>query len=208
MFKKLTFALISGLLLASPVMAQQAYTEGVDYQRIGTPVKTSDPDKVVVTEIFWYGCPHCYRFEPFVEKWAKSLPKGVVFEQVPSSLNPGWIEHARAFYAMKMMGAQEQLHGKFFEAIHKKRQRLTGIDAMAKFVGEQGFDEKLFRQHYHSFPVDSQVRKSGKIEQRYGHQGVPAVIVNGKYLTNGSMAKNYDNLLKIIDFLVADELRQ
>jgi len=36
---------------------------------------------------------------------------------------------------------------------------------------------------------------------------VPTVIVNGKYRTSGVMAGNFDRLLKIINFLVADELR-
>ena len=207
MFKKWMLLLVSGLLLATPVVAQQAFNEGVDYQRIDPAVKTSNPDKVVVTEVFWYGCPHCFRFEPFVEKWAESLPDGVIFEQLPSSLNASWMEHARTFYAMKMMGVQEQLHRKLFDAIHNKRQRLTSLDTIAKFVAENGFDEKSFRKHYNSFPVDSQVRKNKKIEQRYGHQGVPAVVVNGKYLTNGSMAGNYDRLIKIINYLVADELK-
>ena len=105
------------------------------------------------------------------------------------------------------MGAQEQLHGKFFEAIHLKRRRLTGLDGIAKFVAEQGVDEKVFRKHYASFPVDALVRKNKKIEQRYGIQGVPAVIVNGKYLTNGSMGKSYGRLIEIINFLVAAELK-
>ena len=207
MLKKWIFLLISGVLLATPVIAQQAFTEGVDYKRIDPVVKTTNPDKVVVTEIFWYGCPHCFRFEPFVEKWAKSLPEGVVFEQLPSALNPQWVVHARTFYALKFMGAQEQLHGKLFNAIHIKRQRIDNLDSIAKFVAEQGFDEKQFRKHYNSFPVDSQVRKNKKIEQRYGHQGVPAVVVNGKYLVTGSMAGSFDRMLKIIDFLAADELK-
>lgn len=207
MLKKWIFTLISGVLLSTPVVAQQAFIEGVDYQPIDPIVKTSDPGKVVVTEVFWYGCPHCFRFEPVIEKWAASLPEGVVFEQLPSSLNPSWTEHARTFYALKMMGAQEQLHAKIFEAIHIKRRRLTGLDSIAKFVADQGVDEKVFRKHYASFPVDSQVRKNKKIEQRYGIQGVPAVIVNGKYLTNGTMAGNYGRMIEIINFLVAGELK-
>jgi len=201
------FVLIFGLLLATPVVAQQAFIDGVDYQRIDPAVKTSDPGKVVVTEVFWYGCPHCFRFEPYVEKWTETLPESVVFEQMPSALNPRWTEHARAFYAMKLMGAQEQLHGKFFNAIHLKRQKLNNLDSIAKFVAEQGFDEQLFRQYYVSFAADSQIRKNNKIEQHYGHRGVPAVIVNGKYLTGAVMAGSNERLIKIIDYLVAVELK-
>jgi thiol:disulfide interchange protein DsbA len=207
MLKKWIFLLISGLLLTTPVVAQQAFSEGVDYRRIDPIVKTSNPAKVVVTEVFWYGCPHCFRFEPIVHRWAASLPDTVVFEQVPSSLNPSWTEHARTFYALKMMGVQEQLHAKVFETIHVKRQRLAGLDAIARFVADQGVDEKEFRKHYASFPVDSLVRKNKKIEQRYGLRGVPAVIINGKYLTNGSMAGNFNRMIEIINFLIAGELK-
>lgn len=207
MLKKWILVLFTGLLFATSVIAQQAFVEGVDYQRIDPAVKTSNPDKVVVTEIFWYGCPHCFRFEPFVEKWAESLPDGVVFEQVPSSINPPWTVHARTYYALKMMGAQEQLHKKLFDAIHVKQRRLRDLDAIAEFVAEQGLDAKEFRQLYASFPVDSLVRKGKQKELSYGLEGVPTVIVNGKYRTSGVMAGNFDRLLKIINFLVADEMR-
>ncbi len=205
MLKKCLFVLISCLLLSTSAIAQQAFIEGVDFQRIDPVFKTSDPDKVVVTEVFWYGCPHCFRFEPYVIKWADSLPDGVVFEQLPSSLNPRWVVHARTYYAMKMMAVQEQLHEKFFNAIHLKRQRLDSVDSIATFIADQGYDEKLFREYYASFAVDSQVRKNNKIEQRYGHQGVPSVIVNGKYLTGAAMAGSNKRLIKIIEFLVAEE---
>ena len=205
MLKKCLFVLISCLLLSTSAIAQQAFIEGVDYQRIDPAVKTSDLGKVVVTEVFWYGCPHCFRFEPYVIKWADSLPDGVVFEQLPSSLNPRWVVHARTYYAMKMMAVQEQLHEKFFNAIHLKRQRLDSVDSIATFIADQGYDEKLFREYYASFAVDSQVRKNNKIEQRYGHQGVPSVIVNGKYLTGAAMAGSNKRLIKIIEFLVAEE---
>jgi thiol:disulfide interchange protein DsbA len=201
-----TLGLITAFLISTQVAAQQAFVEGVDYKVISPVVKTSHPDKVVVTEIFWYGCPHCFRFEPYIERWEKSIPDGVVFEQVPSVLNPSWSTHARTFYALKFMGVLEQVHKKLFDAIHVKRKRLNSIDQLAKFVADQELDEKLFRDSYASFPVDTQIRKNTQIEKRYGHSGVPAIIVNGKYLASGSMAGSNDRLIKIIDYLVAIEL--
>jgi len=207
MLKKWMLVLFTSFVLSTPVAAQMAFVEGVDYQRIDPAVPTSDPGKVVVTEIFWYGCPHCFRFEPFVEKWAESIPDGVVFEQVPSAINAAWTVHAKAYYAFKMMGVQEQIHKKLFNAIHVQRQRLNSLDAIAEFVAEQGLDEKEFRQQYASFPVDSLVRKGRQKELHYGLESVPTVIVNGKYRTSGGMAGNFNRLLQIIDFLVADELK-
>jgi len=202
----LAFGLLT--LVCGNAFAQLAFVEGVDYKAISPAVKTSQPDKVVVTEIFWYGCPHCFRFEPYVTRWSASLPDGVVFEQVPSSLNPRWTEHARAYYAFQTMGVLEQLHQAFFDAIHLKRQRLNSLDTIAEFVAEQGLDEKQFREFYFSFPVETQMRKNVQKEQRYGHGGVPAIVVNGKYLVMGSMAGSNERMIDIMNFLVQKELAQ
>ena len=196
------------MLVSGSALAQSPFAEGTDYQIISPAVKTSQPDKVVVTEIFWYGCPHCFRFEPYVERWSANLPEGVVFEQVPSSLNPRWTEHARAYYAFKMMNVLEQSHKALFDAIHVKRQRLTSLDTIAEFAAELGLDEKLFRENYFSFPVETQIRKNMQKEKRYGHRGVPAVIVNGKYLVSASQAGSNERMIEIMNYLVAQELAQ
>ncbi len=208
MLKKWTLGLFLCLMLSNQVMAQLAFNEGVDYKLISPAVKTTNAEKVVVTEMFWYGCPHCFRFEPYIEHWASNLPDTVVFEQIPSVLNPRWADHARAFYSLKLMGKQRILHTKLFDAIHVKRQRLNGFDSIAKFVAEQGVDETKFRETFHSFPVDALLRKNLQKESKYGHNGVPAVIINGKYLTSGSMTGSNERLIQVINFLVAEELNQ
>jgi len=195
-------------VVSTAVSAQTAFVVDTDYQLISPAVKTTQPDKVVVTEIFWYGCPHCFRFEPYVERWASELPDGVVFEHVPSSLNPRWTVLDRAYYAFKMMGVLEQTHKAVFEAIHLKRQRLDSLDSIAAFAASQGLDEKVFRENYASFPVETQVRKNAQKEKRYGHRGVPAVIVNGKYLVSASLAGSNERMIQIMNFLVSQELAQ
>ncbi len=198
-------------LLLLPLMlgwstANAEFAEGIEYVRLPAAVETSHPDKVVVTEMFWYGCPHCFRFEPYVERWKKTMPEGVVFESVPSVLNTSWMEHARAFFALEAMGELEKVHQKLFNAIHLQNRRLNSVDTLAKFVADLGVDEKQFRDHYHSFPVDTEVRKSRKKEQQYGHRGVPAVIINGKYRTSASQAGSNAQMIAVIDYLVAKEL--
>ena len=195
-------------LVANGASAQSAFVAGNDYQLINPPVETGQPDKVVVTEMFWYGCPHCFRFEPYVEKWSANLPEGVVFEQVPSALNPRWTEHARAYYSFQLMGVLDQVHREFFDALHVKRQRLLSLDTIAEFVEEQGLDAEAFRKHYFSFPVETQIRRNVQKEKRYGHRGVPAVIVNGKYLVSASAAGSNERMIQIMNHLVRQELAQ
>ena len=208
MIKRWLLGLVVLAVFSGAANAQSAFKEGVDYQTISPPVKTSNPDKVVVTEIFWYGCPHCFRFEPFVERWSARLPEGVIFEQVPSSLNPRWTEHARAYYSFKMMGVLDQAHKAFFDEIHLKRERLSSLDTIAEFVAKLGLDEKAFRESYFSFPVETQIRKNIQKEKKYGHRGVPAVIVNGKYLVSASAAGSNERMIEIMNHLVGRELNQ
>lgn len=206
MIKQWMLGLIMALAISTQAFAQQAFIEGVDYTLITPAVKTTDPGKVVVTEMFWYGCPHCFRFEPYVEQWSKKLPGGVLFEQVPSTLNPRWSDHARTYYSLVSTGELEKAHSKIFDGIHVKRQRLDRLDSIASYLGEQGVDEAKFREAFSSFPVDAALRKNAKKEQKYGHNGVPAVIVNGKYLTSGSLAGSNERLIQVMNFLVAKEL--
>lgn len=208
MIKRWLTGIFMLVLVSGGAVAQSAFVDGTDYQSISPAVKTSQPDKIVVTEVFWYGCPHCFRFEPYVERWAAGLPDTVVFEQVPSSLNPRWTEHARTYYSLKMMNALEQTHKALFDAIHLKRQRLTSLDTIAAFIAELGLDEKAFRENYFSFPVETQIRKNVQKEKRYGHRGVPAVIVNGKYLVSASLAGSNERMIQIMNFLVDKELAQ
>lgn len=206
MIKRWLTGVVALMLVSGSAFAQMAFVDGTDYQTISPAVRTSAPDKIVVTEVFWYGCPHCFRFEPYVERWAASLPENVLFEQVPSSLNPRWVEHARAYYAFKMMDAHEKTHKALFDAIHLKRQRLNSLDTLAEFAKEQGLDEKLFRENYFSFPVETAIRKNVQSEKRYGHRGVPAVIVNGKYLVSASLAGSNERMIEIMNYLVTQEL--
>jgi thiol:disulfide interchange protein DsbA len=100
------------------------------------------------------------------------------------------------------------VHQEFFDALHLKRQRLNDLDSIAEFVAEQGLDEKQFRDMYSSFPVETLMRKNVQKEQRYGHSGVPAIVVNGKYLVMGSLAGSNERMIDIMNFLVQQELAQ
>jgi thiol:disulfide interchange protein DsbA len=110
MFRNGIIIIFALFISVSSALAAETFDEGIEYIKIQKPVATSNPDKVVVTEIFWYGCPHCFRLEPYIEQWKKTLTSDIVFEQMPSVLNASWMEHARAFFALEMMGETENVH--------------------------------------------------------------------------------------------------
>lgn len=196
------------LMSNTAVLQAEGFTEGTHYEKFAQARVTDSGDKIEVLEFFWYGCPHCYSFEPFIQSWKKTKPANVVFVRVPAVFRPDWEVQARAYYALSSMGVIEEMHIKIFDVTHKEKKRLNTMELMADFVAEQGVDREKFIGQYNSFAVDSMVRKAKKQQTIYKVQGVPAVIVNGKYATSGSMSGSYDNLVKILDHLIALESKK
>ena len=203
--KKLACLLLILGFATAPAFAAN-FTAGKDYEVIDQQ-ETSSGDKVEVLEFFWYGCPHCNTFEPFLQKWKKKLSDDVVFKRVPAVFRPSWKVQARTYYALQALGKLEELHPKIFDAIHKQRERLDSMNKMADFVASQGVDRDAFIKQYQSFSIDGKVRKANKLVKNYKISGVPTVAVNGKYKVDGRMAGNYDRMIEIMDYLIAKEAK-
>ncbi len=206
MFKTLLRSASAVLLLCAFVVSAQAETfkEGVDYELVDAPGRTDDPAKIEVREFFWYGCPHCYKLEPYIETWLKTKADDVAFVRTPGVMNRTWEVHGKAFYAAKALGVLEQSHRSFFDAVHANPQ-LKSQDQLAEFYAQYGVSAKDFNKAYESFGVTSEVRQADALARSYQLMGVPAIIVNGKYITNGRMSADHERWMQIVDFLVEKE---
>lgn len=207
MRKLLVWVTFFMVLLSGVAFAKESasFEEGVDYQLIKPAQPTDDPDRVEVVEIFWYGCPHCYHFEPTLGPWVASVPKDVNFYRLPAVFNELWEVHARAYFTADILDVLDESHGALFHAMHAEHKTINTVGKLATFYAQYGIDEGLFEKTYHSFVVNTKVARAEDMVQRYGVTGVPAMVVEGKYLITGEMAKSYENMLKIVDFLVEKE---
>lgn len=199
-------ALLFGLLIPAAVLAQPSlYVEGTHYVTLAEPVRTVDPNKIEVTEVFWYGCPHCYAFEPLIESWEKNLPDDVVFVRSPGMWNQLMEVHAQIFYTAETLGAFDKIHGPAFRAIHQQGNYLqTEEEVQALFVAN-GVAAADFQKAWKSFGVSSSVKKARSNMSAYGIRGVPNLVVNGKYRITGDGTTSQADMLKIVDFLVNKE---
>ena len=202
-------ALIGAMLLAAaPVQATtESFDEGIDYRLVEQPARAEEGADVEVLELFWYGCPHCWHLEPEIDRWLESKPDGVSFRRMPAAASPRWVPHAKAYYAAEMVGELDRLHKPLFTALHTERRKIFSDDEIIAFAAEQGIDEAAFRKAYNSFPVDMQVRKSAELVRRYNIDGVPAIVVNGKYLTSATQAGSTEKMFQVVDYLVAQEAK-
>lgn len=199
--------LIAGLFLLQTVPALAAFDEGIEYLPIKPPVPTENPQKVEVVELFWYGCPHCYHFEPKLVAWLKHKPANVEFIRVPAIFpnRPVWELHARAYYTAEMLGVLDKTHEALFDAIHKEHQELFTEDALANFYAKYGVDKKLFKETMYSFGVQMKVDHAKELSRRYHIDGVPTLVIDGKYRTYASLTNGEEGMLKVTDYLIEKE---
>lgn len=182
------------------------YRVGDHYSVLSPAQPTSvEPGEIEVTEVFMYGCVHCYNFEPFVEKWLPGKPSNVVFVRVPALFNSPARIHARAFYAAETLGVLEETHMPFFQELHVNRQRMTDEAELASFFSRFGVERDAFRQAYNSFAVDTKMRRAEATGRRYRVTSTPTVIVNGKYVIDGDKITSYQQILEIATYLAEKE---
>lgn len=210
MNKYLARTLLALLLPLAAFSAQAAddIYEGFQYARLETPVEPapSAAGKVEVVELFWYGCGHCYNFEPFLHDWLKRKPEHVEFIRIPAIFNSNqWRLHARAYYTAEVLGIVDTIHTPMFNALHQQKRLLNTEQQLAAFFREFGVEEKKFLDTFKSFAVDVKVNRAERLTQRYGISGVPAMVVAGKFRTDGPMAQSYQGMLNVVDHLVAQE---
>ena len=200
--------IISAALVAASLFgmtAQAAEAPAAPYVELSNPVQVAVPGKIEVVELFWYGCPHCYAFEPTINPWAEKLPSDVNFRRIPAMFGGPWDAHGQLFLTLEAMGVEHKVHNAVFEAIQKQGKRLTKPEDMADFVATQGVDKDKFLATFNSFAIKGQIEAAKKLAVAYGVQGVPTMIVNGKYRFDLGTTGGPEATLNVADQLIAKE---
>ena len=202
------YSLVLMALVALPLMALSAlaeeWVEGEHYDVI-TPTLRGKSDKIEVTEFFWYGCTHCYSFEPQIAQWKKSLDDDVVVVGSPAMWNALMEVHAKAFYAAQVLGVLDKVHMPLFQAINVDRKRLDSEDELAALFAASGVAREDFQRAFNSFGVGSQVRQANSRARAARITGTPEMMVAGKYRISTRKAGSQANMLKLATFLIEKE---
>lgn len=194
---------LAGAMLTLSASAMAAnFEEGKDYTVVANPVKITAPkNKMEVREFFWYGCGHCFSLEPHMQKWLRQLPKDVNFVRTPAAMNPVWEMSARGYYTSEALGVRKYSHLPLFHAIHDKGQEIFDQTAQAKFFVKYGISEAKFNSTFNSFPITAKISEANKLARSYQLTGVPAVVVNGKYVVQGDDGK----VIQVVNYLLEKE---
>jgi thiol:disulfide interchange protein DsbA len=189
------------------------WVAGVNYRPL-VPAQPTDapPGKVEVVEVFWYGCPHCYALDPYIESWRKTKPAYIEFRRVPVTWQPVHQSHARLFYTLEALGKEDAVHNAVFAEMHDKKNYMfmqgdekETLAAQIAFAKAHGISEADFTNAWNSFTVQTSMQKADELVRRYHVDGVPLLVINGKYVTDVNMAGSQANVMSIVSDLAASE---
>jgi thiol:disulfide interchange protein DsbA len=206
-----TAALAAGTLALtaqSPADAQQQPLAGRDFRILQKQQATEANGKIEVIEFFWYGCNHCFEFEPTLESWIKNAPKDVVVRRVPVAFRDDLVPHQRMFYTLEALGKVETHHQRFFNALHVERKRILTAGELADWAAANGIDRDAFNKAYSSFSVQTKATRARQMAEAYQIDGVPTLAVNGRFVTGAAMAGSHPRALQVVDFLISEARKQ
>ena len=204
----LTFVMLMPLAFSSFAQIEK-YVAGTHYTELAAPVNTNDSSKVEVLEAFWYGCSHCFRFEPLIANWEATAGEDVDFVRFPAMWNALMEIHAQVYYTAEAMDALDTVHEPVFNAINIEGNRLQNENQIGALFAEYGISEDDFSKAFNSFTVRTKVNQAKQRMQAYEIRSTPNMIVNGKYLvTTGETVRTQAEMLEVVDFLVEKERQQ
>jgi cyclophilin family peptidyl-prolyl cis-trans isomerase len=184
---------------------QEQFTAGEHYIVLDKPVATRDPGKIEVVEMFSYGCPHCYEFEPLIDEWAKQQSSDIDFWYFPAVWNKPMKLYARAFYAARELNVAEKIHLPLFSALVVEQKNIRNESDLADFFANYGVDKNAFTEAFNSSTVENQASQAESRVSSYKPVGVPEIIINGKYRIDRMRAGGLSEMLAVAEFLINKE---
>jgi thiol:disulfide interchange protein DsbA len=210
---------LNGVLCVSFLVAAfsaLAFTEGTDYVVLEKPIPNADKTLIKVTS---YDCPFCYRYDKRVTGAVVQKLEGVVkYEPYHLEAKAKYGPQANRLFAVLMLKDQaggtpliddKSLFKKakmaYYEAYHDNKERWDGggNDFLKTGLDAAGISRAEYDAAVKDPKVEEMLRK-----WRGGHevaviQGVPAFVVNGKYLIYTKSIRSEDGLVDLIKELAA-----
>lgn len=199
---------LMGLMFSLSACAQgssESYKEGQHYVILDQAVRTADPSKIEVAEVFSYTCPHCFDFEPLLHTWEKSQGEDVYLAQTHAMWNPSMQNLVRGYYTSVALKIKDKTHMEVFKAMHLQGKHFNTPEQWADFFVNFGVDKETALKTFHSFGVTSMTNQAESRVRGYKVTGTPEMVVNGKYRVSSRLAGGHMEMLKVVDFLVEKE---
>lgn len=196
-------------LLATTISAEDSavpqYKENQHYTVLENVQPTEAPEgKTELIEFFWYGCPHCHIMEPLLKQWLEERADTVHPRLLPTVFSARWAVGARVYYALELMDRLD-LHPVVFNLVHEQDRPLKTGEGIGRMLEPFGVDPAVFSETFRSQAVTDRMEEIRELPEAYGIEGVPALVVDGRYRITTRNATTYQMILDIADFLIREK---
>lgn len=204
--KRIWFVLV-GMILAFSVSATP-YKDGQQFTTLDKPV-SGEPQ---LLEFFSFYCPHCYQFENIYhvnETVKKNLPTEVRFVKYHVEFLGGEMGQTltQAWGVAMALGLEDKVTAAIYDGIQKTQTISDAASLKQTFITAAGITPQEYDAAWNSFVVKSLVAQQEKAAADVELKGVPAMLVNGKYMVNNAgldthsmdtFAQEYANVVKYL----------
>lgn len=186
--------------------AESGYQEGTHYITLAQPFPP-EGNKNVVTEFFWYGCPHCQSFEPILKEWeTNKKPFNTILKKVPAIWNETLRLHAKLYYIAETMNIKASaVHKDLFTAVINQRQEKNldkQTQVFARVFAKHGMSEETFMNLLNSDKVQAKVEKAEALMKPAQIRSTPTIIVNGTYQIQNQAASSMKAVMDVANHLI------
>ncbi len=193
---------LSLLALISCSSVHADIIEGKDYTVLSNPQKTNKNNKIEVINFFWYGCQYCAQLRPQIKTWLENKPSDIHFQEIPAIIHASWIPAAKLYLSIQQINAVDTLHNQVFSAIHQDNINLHEELTLFHWIETQDKNRGEFVNAYQSIEIQKHIARSTHMTRQYQITGVPAIVINGKYITNTEMGGTAENTMAIVNKLI------
>ena len=188
------------LLALFTISANADYKLGKDFRLVDNPMPVKKDGIVEVTESFWYGCAHCYSFEPAINSWKATLGTDTKLIKMPITWGGIHQLHAALYYTIEALKLDPSTHSAVFVTIHKEGNFLQSPKAIQDFLVKFGVAPEVTSQYLNSFTVKQKVNRGIKYAKQVKVTAVPMMIVDGKYIIQSK--GSFSEMLKVVEHVV------
>lgn len=185
--------------------SQASYRSGTHYIALAQPFEPTGTQNVV-TEFFWYGCPHCENFEPILKQWQANKPFNTILKKSPAIWNEPMKLHAKLYYIAETMNIKAAaIHAELFRvvtALRAEKDMAKQQAAFAQVFAKHGMNQETFEKQLKSFQVEAQVEQAEKLMKQGEIRSTPTVIVNGKYQIQNKATKSSTEVMEIANYII------
>jgi thiol:disulfide interchange protein DsbA len=177
----LLMAFLAGLPRVGLAVESEVLPDLNTLESVTNPGRMQSVGDVEVIEFFWYGCPHCNAVHRQLGGWANTLPAQVHYVRMPVNLTGREELQQRLYFTLEALGRMD-LHHFVFDDIHFAKKKLTTSASIAAWALSKGISSQVWKTAFNSESVRQKSMDAQAAFKRFGLNGVPALVINGRYV--------------------------